>query len=122
MRRIAWASIVAALALPAVAFPALVMAQQPQMSGECGVLNGAAVDFRIMADTGTVVVIVNNKTGTIEASSYRCFRFTADKYDLANNRFIPRFTIPTSNTVDAYKSGYNDALSEIVNRANGMRK
>lgn len=120
MKRIAW--VLAAAAVLSLPFASPAMAQQPQMSGECGVLNGAAADFRIMADTGTVVVIANNKTGTVEASSYRCFRFTADKYDLANNRFIPRFTIPTSNTVDAYKSGYNDALSEIVNRANGMRK
>lgn len=119
MKRIAW--VLAAAAVLSLPFAAPATAQS-QMAGECGVLNGTAADFRIMADTGTVVVIVNNKTGTIEASSYRCFRFTADKYDLANNRFIPRFTIPTSDTVDAYKSGYNDALSEIVNRANGMRK
>lgn len=89
-------------------FPAYAQAQQQE---SCKLLEGKSSDWSVVYDNGSTV-IVKSVNGGLVTTSYRCYRFTGEGYNIVAGRFVPNFNTGSApvDTASVYTKGWNEAL------------
>ena len=86
----------------------------------CSLLDGKATDYTVIRETPTGVLL-RNRTGAAVSSSYACFRFKEDKWDIRSLRFVPRFSTESGDPAAEYKKGYAEALEQAIQAVESLR-